>query len=115
MYAEVCTSLDIAFAVEMLGRYQSNPGLDHWRAAKKVMRYLQGAKDFMLTYRQTNNLEVVGYSGSDFAGCADSRKSTSGYIFLFAGGAIFWISAKQSLIATSTVEAEFISCFKATS
>ncbi|KAL0428013.1 UNVERIFIED_CONTAM: Secreted RxLR effector protein [Sesamum latifolium] len=75
------TRPDIAFAVGMLGRYQSNPGLDHWRAAKKVMRYLQWTKDYMLMYRRTKNLEVVGYSDSDFVGCVDSRKSTSGYIF----------------------------------
>ena len=50
MYAQVCTRLDIAYAVGVLGRYQSNPGMDHWRAAKKVMRYLQGTKDYMLMY-----------------------------------------------------------------
>ena len=44
MYAQVCTRPDIAFIVGMLGRYQSNPGKDHWKAAKKVMRYLQGPK-----------------------------------------------------------------------
>ncbi|KAJ9685151.1 hypothetical protein PVL29_017257 [Vitis rotundifolia] len=115
MYAQVCTRPDIAFAVGMLGRYQSNPGIDHWKAAKKVMRYLQGTKDYKLMYRRTSNLEVVGYSDSDFAGCVDSRKSTSGYIFILAGGAISWRSVKQSMTATSTMEAEFISCFEATS
>ncbi|RVX15691.1 Retrovirus-related Pol polyprotein from transposon TNT 1-94 [Vitis vinifera] len=78
MYAQVCTRPDIAFAVGMLGRYQSNPD-------------------------------------SDFAGCVDSRKSTSGYIFILAGGAISWRSVKQTMTATSTMEAEFISCFEATS
>jgi hypothetical protein len=94
MYAQVCTRPDIAFAVGMLGRYQSDPGLDHWRVAKKVMRYLQGTKDYMLMYRWTNNLEVIGYSDSDFAGCIDSRKSTSGYIFFMASGVVSWRSAK---------------------
>ena len=94
MYAQVCTRPDIAFAVGMLGRYQSNLGIDHWKAAKKVMRYLQGTKDYNLMYRRTSNLEVVGYSGSDFAGCVDSRKSTSGYIFILVGGAISWRSVK---------------------
>ena len=94
MYAQVCTRPDIAFAVGMLRRYQSNPGKDHWKAAKKVMRYLQGTKDYKLMYRWTNNLEVVGNSDSDFAGCVDSRKSTSGYIFILAGGAISWRSVK---------------------
>ncbi|RVW72869.1 Retrovirus-related Pol polyprotein from transposon TNT 1-94 [Vitis vinifera] len=97
------------------GRYQSNPSIDHWKAAKKVMRYLQGTKDYKLMYRRTSNLEVVGYSDSDFAGCVDSRKSTSEYIFILAGGAISWRSVKQTMTATSTMEAEFISCFEATS
>ena len=69
MYAQTCTRPDISFAVGMLDRYQSNPGLFHWRAGKKVLRYLQGTKDHMLTYRRTSNLEVVGYSDSDYAGC----------------------------------------------
>uniref|UniRef100_A0A2N9EQW2 Reverse transcriptase Ty1/copia-type domain-containing protein n=1 Tax=Fagus sylvatica TaxID=28930 RepID=A0A2N9EQW2_FAGSY len=115
MYAQVYTRPDITFAVGMLGRYQSDPGLDHWRAAKKVMRYLQGTKDYMLMYRWTDNLEVIGYSDSNFVGCIDSRKSTSGYIFLMASGVVSWRSAKQTLTATSTMEAEFISCFEATS
>ena len=51
MYAQIYTRLEISFAVGMLGRYQSNPGLDHWKAAKKVMRYLQGTKEYMFTYR----------------------------------------------------------------
>ncbi|WJX19405.1 hypothetical protein P8452_09107 [Trifolium repens] len=115
MYAQVCTRPDIAFAVGILGRYQSNPGMDHWKAAKKVLRYLQETKDYMLMYRQTDNLDVTGYLDSDFAGCVDSRKSTSGYIFMLAGGAISWRSTKQTLVATSTMEAEFVSCFEATS
>ena len=40
MYAQVCTRPDIAFAISVLGRFQSDPGMDHWRAAKKVLRYL---------------------------------------------------------------------------
>ncbi|RVX12008.1 Copia protein [Vitis vinifera] len=80
-----------------------------------MMRYLQGTKDYKLIYRRTNNLKVVGYSDSDFAGCVDSCKSTSGYIFILAGGVISWKSVKQTLTATSTMEVEFISCFEATS
>ena len=94
MYAQVCTRLDIAFAFGVLRRYQSYPGLDQWRDAKKVMRYLQGTKDYMLMYRQTDSLEVIGYSDSNFTSCVDSRKSTSGYIFKLADGAVSWRSAK---------------------
>lgn len=113
-YVQTCTRPDINFAVGMLGRYQSNPGMDHWKAAKKVLRYLQGTKEHMLTYRRSDQLEVIGYSDSDYAGCVDSRKSTFGYLFLLAGGAISWKSGKQSVIATSTMEAEFVACFEAT-
>ena len=58
MYAQVCTRPDLAFITGMLGRYQSNPGQDHWKAVKKVLHYLQGTKDFMLTYRKSDVLEV---------------------------------------------------------
>ena len=58
------------------------------------MRYLQGTKDNVLMYRQTDNLDVIGYSDSDFVGCVDSRRSTFGYIFMMVGGAISWRSVK---------------------
>jgi hypothetical protein len=66
----------------MLGRYQKNPGKSHWDGVKKALRYLQSTKDIMLTYQKSDApLEIVGYSDSDFAGCLDTKKSTSGYIF----------------------------------
>ena len=64
---------------------------------------------------RSDYLDVVGYLDSNFASCLDSRKLTSGYVFLLAGGAISWKSAKQTLVATSTTEAKFVSCFEATS
>ncbi|PKI52687.1 hypothetical protein CRG98_026923 [Punica granatum] len=78
------------------------------------MRYLQGTKDYRLTYRHTDHLRVVDYSDADLAGCVDSRKSTSGYVFLLARRAISWRSIKQSMVATSTMEAEFIAYYEAT-
>ncbi|RVW87693.1 Retrovirus-related Pol polyprotein from transposon TNT 1-94 [Vitis vinifera] len=88
MYAQVCTRPNIVYIVGMLGRYLSNPDMDHWKKAKRVMRYLQRTKDYMLTYHRSSHLEIMGYSDSDFAGCLDSRRSTSGYIFMLAGGAL---------------------------
>ena len=70
----MCTRLDIAYAIGVLGRYQSNLGIDHWKAAKKVMRYLQGTKNYMLMCKHTDNLEVIGYFNVDFVGSMDSRK-----------------------------------------
>lgn len=113
MYAQVCTRPDLAFIVGVLGRYLSNPGMQHWIAVKRVMRYLKRTRDFVLTYRKSDNLEIIGYSDSDFVGCPDSRRSTSGYIFLLAGGAVSWKSAKQTLVAPSTMAAEFVACFEA--
>ncbi|XP_041026883.1 secreted RxLR effector protein 161-like [Juglans microcarpa x Juglans regia] len=113
IYAQICTRLDISFAVGMLGRYQSNPGMSTWKATKRVLRYLQGTKDYQLTFRRTDSLEVTGYSNSDFADCSDSRKSTSGYFFLLAGGAISWRSMKQTITFSSTMEAKFVACFEA--
>ena len=94
MYTRVCTRPDIAFVVSVLGRFSSNLGLEHWVLAKKVMRYLQRTKIFMLVYRKINHLEVVGYIDTNFARCLDERKSTLGYVFMLASGAISWKSAK---------------------
>ena len=72
MYVQVCTRPVIAFSVAIMERYQSNPSIDHLRVTKKVLRYLQGTKDYMLMYRRTDNFEVIGYSDSDFTSCVDS-------------------------------------------
>ncbi|RVW88542.1 Retrovirus-related Pol polyprotein from transposon TNT 1-94 [Vitis vinifera] len=63
--------------------------------------------------RYLSNPEIVGYSDSNFARCLDSRRSTLGYIFMLAGGAVSWKSVKQTLIASSIMEAEFIACYEA--
>ena len=104
MYAQVCTHPDIAYIVGMLGKYLSNPSMDHWKKTKWVMQYLQRTKDYMLTYRKSSHLEIVGYSDSNFVGCLDSRRSTSGYIVMLAGGVVSWKSVKQTLIASSSME-----------
>ena len=98
----------------MFGRYQSNPGMKHWKTAKKVLRYLQETKDHMLTYRRSDHLKVIGYSDSNFVGCADMRKSTLSHVFLLGEGVVSWKSAKQSVVATSTMESEVVACFEAT-
>jgi hypothetical protein len=77
IYAQVYTWPDIAYVVGVLGRYLSDLGISHWIAAKKVLRYLKGIKDFMLTYRRSNILDVLGYCDADFASCSDDNRSTS--------------------------------------
>ncbi|KAG7564293.1 Integrase catalytic core [Arabidopsis suecica] len=106
MYAQVCTRPDISHAVGMLGRFQSNTGLAHRKATKKVLRYLKGTRNYMLTYRRSTHPQMVGFLDSDFGGCQDSRHCTLGYVYLLNGGAISWKSQKSELIYTSTMEAD---------
>ena len=106
MHPQVCTRPDLAFTISVLGRFQSNVGEAHWNAAKRVLRYLQRTKDHMLVYRRTESLVLEGYSDSDFAGCPDDMKSTTGYVFLMACGAVSWKSVKQGTVAASTMVEE---------
>jgi hypothetical protein len=113
MYAQVCTRPDIAFATGMFGRFQKNTIPYHWKGIKKALRYLQGTKGLMLTYRISDTLEIVGYFDSDFVGCKDTEKSTSGYVFLLAGGAISCKSSKQTVTTSSTMYVEYVACYEA--
>jgi hypothetical protein len=81
IYAQVCTHPDLAFVTEMLGRYKKNPGISHWNGIKKALRYIQDANGIILTYERSDSLEIVGYSDSNFTGCLDTDRSTSGYVF----------------------------------
>ena len=100
--------------IGMLGRYLSDLGQSHWKAAKKVLRYLQGTKDLMLTYQCTDTLEVVGFSDFDHAGYVDDKKYTFCYIFMMAEGVVSWKCVKQTLTASSTIEVEYVACYEAT-
>ena len=68
----------------------------------------------MLTYRRTDTLKVVGFSDSNYAGCTNDKKSTFGYIFMMGKGVLSWKSVKQTLKASSTMEAEYVACYEAT-
>jgi hypothetical protein len=67
----------------------------------------------MLTYERSDSFEIVGYSDSDFAGCLDTDRSTSGYVFKLTGGAISWSSSKQTVMTSSMMYAEFVTCYEA--
>jgi hypothetical protein len=115
MYAQVCTQPDLSFVTGMLERCQKNLDKPHWDGVKKALRYLQGTKGLMLTYKKSDApLEIVGYSDSDFMGCLDTEKSTSGYIFTLANGVILWKSSKQTITTSSTMYAEFVAYYEAT-
>ena len=91
MYAMLCTHPNICFAVDMVSRYQSNPGPDHWRAVKRILRYLRRTIDHAL---HGGDLRWTGYSDANWASDKDEHKSTSGYASILGGGADSWWSKK---------------------
>ena len=104
----VSTRPDIAFAVNSLARFNSNPPNDHWKALKRVLRYLKGTSNVGILFKQDGSDKCIGYSDADWAGDTTDRKSTFGYIFMLSGGPISWSSKKQKCVALSTAEAEYV-------
>ena len=112
MYAMVCTRPDIAYAVGVVSRFLSNPRRQHWEAVKWIMRYLRGTSKLKLTFGSGKPV-LIGYTDSDMARDVDNRKSTSGYLMTFSGGAVSWQSRLQKCVALSTTEAEYIAVAEA--
>jgi len=100
------TRPDITFAVHSLARSMSSPTSDDMAAAKVVLRYLKGNPNLGIFYSASNS-EFSGYSDSDFASHLD-RVSISGNLIMFAGGAVAWTAKRQTVVAQSTTEAEYI-------
>ena len=114
MYAAIGTCPDITYVVNKLCSFTSNPDLEHWTAAKRILRYLKGTKDLGITYMKCNlNKEFHGYADASLRNNYDMT-STSGNVFLLYNGAITWSSKKQKVMETSTTESEFISMVQAT-
>ncbi len=115
VYLMVGTEPSIAFAVGQLSRFFSCAVAHHLEAAKLVMRYLKSIlKSQGLTFRGDRGLELYAYCDSDWAGCPDTRRSTSGYVVMFCGAAVAWISKRQPTVALSSAEAEYVTaCFAA--
>ena len=90
---------DIAAAVGQLSRFLSDPKEHHWHAAVRVLRYLKGTMDLGISYNGCAERQNVlyGYADSDWGGCKDTKRSTSGYVFMLNGGAISWSSKRQSV------------------
>ena len=102
------TRPDIMYSVSLVSRYMEYPTEEHLLAAKRILRYLQGTRDFGLFYRKGTKSNLLGFTDSDFVGDQDDRRSTSGYAFMFGTGAITWSSKKQPIVTLSSIEAEFV-------
>ncbi|XP_062085360.1 secreted RxLR effector protein 161-like [Humulus lupulus] len=115
MYAMVCARPDLAQAMCIVSKFISNPGESHWEALKWILRYIKDTLDVGLIYDSsfTNKDEVVGYVDSDYAGCLDTRRSTTGYVFIAQGGCINWKATLQKVVALSSTEAEYMAVTEA--
>ena len=109
------TRPDICFAVNTLSQYMVDPRQVHLVAAKHVLRYLKGTIDYGLRYARDCKFGLVGYTDSDWAGSVPDRKSTSGCCFSLGSAVIAWRSRKQTSVALSTTEAEYIAACAACS
>lgn len=99
---------DIAFAINDASRFNKNYTSAHWKAVKRIFRYLQNTINYRLSFTNTDKGDLVGYSDADWGSDTDSRRSCTGYVFLYANGAITWQSTRQSTVALSSTEAEYM-------
>jgi transposase InsO family protein len=113
MYLMVSTRPDLAAALSILSRFLANPGDVHWEAAKKVLRYLKGTYTMGLRYERRGSTDPVAFCDANWASCPDTRRSTTGYVFLMSGGAVSWCCRRQSTTAQSSCESEYMAAAEA--
>ena len=89
------TRPDIMFASSLLSRYMQDPSEFHLGAAKRVLRYLKGTLAYGIKYYRGEELKLIGFCDSDWAGSRDDMKSTTGFVFSFDSGAFSWQSKIQ--------------------
>lgn len=107
LFLAMITRPDISFAVNLLSRFQERPLPAHWKAVKRVFRYLKGTAGLKLIYGQRDE-KLNGFCDADWAADSDERKSTTGYVFTMSGGAVSWRTKKQPTVVLSTTEAEYM-------
>jgi hypothetical protein len=110
MYPMLGTRPDLAYAVGALGRHNATPGPAHFVSLDRVFKYLRGSSALRLVFRRgaPEGAVLRGFVDADWASDINDRKSTSGFVFLLAGAAISWGSKKQTSVALSSTEAEYI-------
>eukprot|EP00253_Pinus_taeda_P023820 PITA_23820 len=101
------TRPDLSFAIGLVACFLQNPRESHWKAAKRILRYVRGTVQFGIHYSAKATPLLVGFTDSDWAGDPDDRKSTAGYVFTLGSGPITWACKKQAAISPSSAEAEY--------
>jgi hypothetical protein len=116
LYAAVITRPDISNAVREVSRYMHSPRRAHWAACLKVIRYLKGTVDYKLAFDfgGDTSLALTGFCDANHASDLDTRRSTTGYLFLFGGAPVSWASRMQPTVALSSTEAEYMAATEAT-
>ncbi|GJV71685.1 putative ribonuclease H-like domain-containing protein [Tanacetum coccineum] len=99
---------DIMFAVYACSRFQVTPKTSHLSAVKRIFRYLKGKPKLGLWYPRVSSFDLEAYSDSDYAGANLDRKSTTGGCQFLGRRLISWQCKKQTIVATSTTEAEYV-------
>lgn len=107
-YVMLCTRPDLCVSINILSRYQSCASNDLWIALKRILRYVKNTIDYKLTYTCQGVDLLSGYADADWAGDTTDRKSTSGYVFFLFGCPVSWVSKKQTSVAKSSTEAEYL-------
>ncbi|CAI7808841.1 unnamed protein product [Closterium sp. NIES-53] len=108
MYAMMCPRPDLAYPFNVLSRYvaPSRFASHHWSAAKRVLRYLKGTQDYVLTLGGSSPVRLEGYSDSSYADDQSDRRSSQGYCFTLGSGVVSWRSTRSSSVSLSTCETE---------
>ena len=101
------TRPDIAYAVHQICLYMHDPRVPHLHALKRIIRYLKGTKHLGQQLTKSSITDLVAYSDADWAGCPDTRRSTSGYCVYIGSNLVSWSSKRQSTISRSSAEAEY--------
>ena len=110
-YAAIATRPDISYAVGVLSQFMSCPGQVHFQGVKRILRYLKGSLHYGLKFeaKDKTDISIQGFEDADWAGDVTTRKSTSGYIFQLGNATVSWKTKKQTIVALSSTEAEYVS------
>ena len=108
MFLSIVSRPDIPYAVNYLSRFLNGYDNSHWEVVKRVFRYLKGTCDLGIMYTRDKVFDLMAYSDSDYAGDLESRRSTSGNLFILSNGPVSWLSQRQPSVTLSTTEAEYV-------